>query len=178
MRRLPLLALAFATVPLPATAQPAAWAQDRREPMCVFDGLMAISPGAAPEPSQMEGIRRGCRERFGWTEAQVNRGTMVAMIMLDMLVAQREARSAGVDQATIDAVRNSFSGADADTLGQPGQPLTDQGNATIRRIAERVRERGLSGEPGRKATRAVLLQMMATTIISGFAQEIMTAPPS
>ncbi|MEA3014914.1 MAG: hypothetical protein QOD42_3459 [Sphingomonadales bacterium] len=67
---IPVLLLA---APAGAAAQQAAWAEARREPICVYDGL--IAPGAAAVDSARVGtIRSECMQRFGWTEAQGNRG--------------------------------------------------------------------------------------------------------
>jgi hypothetical protein len=172
-----LLALFVAVLPLPATAQSAAWAQDRREPMCIYDGLLAAANGTTPEPSRMDTVRAECRQRFGWTADQTNRGTMVAMIMAEMIQAQHEAGEAGVDQPAIDDISRTFTRADAVSLGQPGQPVTEAGNETMRRVAARVLARGFSGDAGLKATRAIVYQMLATHLVATFAQEVL-APPA
>jgi len=177
MRHLPLLAIAAVALPGPVAAQQAAWAQDSREPACVYDGLIASASGEPMEPARVGVVRDECRQRFGWTEDQANRGVAVAMILFQMMRADREAREAGADPAVIDAVMHSFNDADAASLGRPGEPVTDQGRATIERIGQRVRARGLSGETARKATLAVLFEMMAGNIVAGFAQEVM-APPA
>ena len=164
---------ALLLAPLPAVAQQAAWAQDSREPVCVFDGLLA-SPDTSP--SQIGLVRDACRQRFGWTEDQANRGLTVAMIMVQMLAAQREARDAGVDQAVIDAVRATFSATDVAGIGVPGDAVNDRTRATIGLIAARMRDRGLTGDLANKATRAVLFQMMAESIIAAFSREVTEAP--
>ena len=173
--RLAVVAMLFAA-PLQASAQQAAWAQDSREPSCVFDGLLASANGAPLEPGRIGVIRDECRQRFGWTEDQTNRGTNVARILFEVMRTDREAREAGVDPALIDTVRQSFSAADMATLGIPGESLNDHGRRTIDQLSLRVAERGLSGETARKAVTAVLRQMMAQNIIAAFTSEVMPAP--
>ncbi len=168
------LAAIAACLPLPAASQQAAWARDDREPICVFDGLLA-SPDTGP--SRIGLVRDGCRQRFGWTEDQANRGVTVAMIMVQMLGAQHEARSAGVDQDVVDSVRATFSATDLADIGLPGDAANDRTRAMIDLIARRFRERGLTGEPASKATRALLFQMMAENIIAAFSREVVEATP-
>ena len=173
------LAVSLAAAPTTAIAQPAAWAQDAREPMCIYDGALAMPEGLTGAANDAWGrtVREGCMRRFGWTESQAARGYIVARIMLDMMVARHEAESAGVDGGVIDAILASFSPDDVASLGVPGQPVTPRAREILsRELPRRIVERGVSREAASKALRAIMLEMMATNIIADFAREVMPLP--
>ncbi len=157
-------------------AQPAVWTQDDREPVCVYDGLLAAARAGALDQPRINATRDECRQRFGWTEDQARHGVAVAVASFRMVAADGEARNAGVDPSVIDAVTESFGTADAATLISPGGAVTEQGRATIALVVRRVRERGLTGEQATKATEAVLSRMQARNIIAAFSAEVMPAP--
>jgi len=174
-----LLATWLTAAPAAAIAQPAAWAQDAREPMCIYDGLMASPQGTADAANDARGrtVRDECVQRFGWTESQAVRGFVVARIMLDMMVARHEAESAGVDRGLMDTIFASFSADDVASLGIPGQPVTPRAREILGQLLpRRIVERGLGREAASKASRAIMLQMVAVNIIADFARQVMPAP--
>lgn len=174
------LAVSLPAVPAAAVAQPAAWARDVREPMCIYDGLMALPEGRTGAASDAAGrtIREECMQRFGWTEAQAGRGYIVARIMLDMMVARHEAESAGVGPGLMDTIFASFGPEDIASLGIPGQAVTPRAREILGQLLpRRIVEGGLRGEAASKASRAIMLRMMAVNIIANFASEVMPAPP-
>jgi hypothetical protein len=174
MRRTTLPPLLLPSPPSPA-AQPAAWAQPQREPVCIYDGLAA--PGAGvPDEARVAAIRSDCMRRFGWTEEQGNRGFMVARLMLDMLAARDEALRAGVDAGVIDEVFSSFTGDEIASMGSPGTPVSERARLVGRQLARRLVERGLPPDKASKAGRAILTRMMATHLIAEFAREVMSSP--
>lgn len=160
--------------------QPAAWAQDAREPTCIYDGLLASTdgPDEASNDARVRTIRTECMQRFGWTEGQAIRGFLVARIMVDMMTARREAAQAGVDRGLMESIFASFSSDDVASLGIPGQPVTPRAREVLGRLLpRRIAESGLRGEAATKASRAIVLQMMAVDIVADFAREVM-APPA
>jgi hypothetical protein len=163
---------AFALAPVPAFAQQAAWAQDRREAMCVFDGLMAPETAAAPTAERAGTIRSECMQRFGWTPEQATRGFLVAHVMIDLLSARGQAINAGADEAAMDRVYASFSDADGRSLGVPGDPVTPESRLVILQLSRRVADQGLTGDIAQKAGRAILLRMMANNIVAAFVREV------
>lgn len=173
MKRAAILALLVAA-PAGAAAQRAAWAEARREPMCVYDGLVAPAGGAELDAARVGTIRSECTQRFGWTEAQGDRGFIVARLMLDMMVARREAIDAGVDAGVMDSVFDSFSSDEIASMGSPGTPVSERARLVGRQLARRLVERGLTRDAASKAGRAILMRMMATHMIAEFAREVMS----
>jgi hypothetical protein len=174
MKRAAILALLLAA-PAGAAAQPAAWAQPQREPVCVYDGLAA--PGAGvPDEARVGAIRSQCMQRFGWTEDQGNRAFMVARLMLDMLAARDEALAAGVDGGVMDSVFATFTSAEIASMGSPGTPVSERARLVGVELARRLVERGLPADKASKAGRAILTRMMATHLIAEFAREVMSSP--
>jgi hypothetical protein len=167
------LVVALRAVPTVAITQPAAWARDEREPMCIYDGLLALPPGTtdAENDARSRTVREGCMQRFGWTEGQVLRGMLVTRIMLDMMVARHEAVSAGVDERLMDTIVASFSSDDVASLGVPGQAVTPRAREVLGQLLpRRIAEHGLRGAAASKVSRAIMLEMMATNIIADFAR--------
>jgi hypothetical protein len=156
-------------------AQPAAWAEPGREPVCIFDGFAAPGAGEMNE-ARAGAIRAECMQRFGWTEEQGNRGFMVARLMLDMLAARDEALRAGVDGGLIDSVFETFTSDEIASMGSPGTPVSERARLVGQQLARRLVERGLAAEAASKAGRAILMRMMATHLIAEFAREVMSSP--
>jgi hypothetical protein len=168
--------LAFLFTAPAAAAQPASWADEQREPMCIYDGLVAPAGAAGLDAARVGTIRSECMRRFGWTEAQGNRGFIVARLMLEMMVARREAIGAGVDAAVMDSVFDSFSSEEVASMGNPGTPVSERARLIGGDLARRLVERGLAREAASKAGRAILMRMMATHMIAEFAREVMSSP--
>jgi len=164
-------------VPAAAAAQQAPWARAPREPMCIYDGLVAAAAAAAEvDAARIGAIRSECMQRFGWTEEQGNRGLMVARLMLDMLATRDEALAAGVDAGVIEEVFNSFTSDEVASMGNPGTPVSERARLVGQQLARRLIERGLAREAASKAGRAILMRMMATHLIGEFAREVMSSP--
>jgi hypothetical protein len=161
--------------PLPAAAQQpasqqAAWAQDRRQPFCVYDGLLATEGGIqAADPARAELVIAQCRARFGWTEAQGGQGVGLALAMIEARNSTADATEAGVEPRIIQEVYDSFSGDEVVRMRMEGGEMSESGRRTGVLIGLRLTERGLQGEQRDKAARAVINRLLAARLFIEFA---------
>lgn len=170
MNRCAMLALAAAALPVPAFAQtqPAVWATDAREPLCVFDGLMDETLGQ-PDAAR---ISAECQQRFGWTEHQAAGGVAAGYLWARALLARDEAVAAGVGVETIGQIMGSFDASERALLVPVAGGSQENARRFARLLRDRVTAAGLRGEARDKAAHAIIAVMTASNMVSDFAREI------
>lgn len=157
----------------PAPARPAAWAQDPRETLCVYDGLLATEGGIeTAQPARLDIVMAECRARFGWTEAQAHQGVGVTVVMIDAHNAQVAAVAAGVDPRILREIIESFTTEDILSLRNQGSDLTERGRRSAFLIGQRLAAHNLYGEQGNKAAAAIINRLLAARLGLEFANDL------
>lgn len=160
-----------------APAQPATWATDQREPLCVFDGLQASASAAeAGSRARSDAVKNECRQRFGWTEAQADEGHLVSMLTADALHARDEALAAGVSIEAIGAMVESFSVAERDLMPRSGPISEENSRQFALLLRQRTMAQGLQGEQATKAANAVMQLLSAMRELDDFSREVRGRP--
>lgn len=160
---------ALLLAPLPGAAQqPAPPATSDHEVFCVSDGMLQASARGGLDVAGIGALVSQCRQRFGWSENETRLGILVGRAIIGMHLAIADAGDAGVERSVISAVFQTFT--DDELLGLQLQNLElAAGSQDIaRQAAARIAERGLSGDAAAKATRAVILALIALRTAASF----------
>ncbi len=116
--------------------------RENREPLCIFDVMMA--DGSVSGPGALQAAKDICRARHGWSEAQMTHGVRIALYSTRMLRAANQLRSAGIDMEAVQSLFRSFSIEDRDLLGR--EEMGGQANRLGRLIATRANEAGIRAD--------------------------------
>jgi hypothetical protein len=108
-----------------------------REPVCVFDEMMAGERVLATAV-------QACRTRHGWSDAQVGHAVNVAVYTTRMLSAAQRLREAGVDVDALSRIYQGLSAADREGLASPADEAETVRLGRL--IASRTRAAGITAD--------------------------------
>jgi hypothetical protein len=160
---------AMLLAPVPAAAQqPAPPATSDQEVFCVYDGMMQGSAHGGMDVAAVGALVSQCRQRFGWSEAETRLGILVGRATVGMRLAIADAGDAGVQSSVISTVFQTFTDDELLGLQIDNLELAAGSQDIARQAAARIAERGLTGDAATKATRAVILALIATRTAANF----------
>ncbi|HYI48160.1 MAG TPA: hypothetical protein VEX35_06805 [Allosphingosinicella sp.] len=154
--------------PCAAAQQPSPSATSDPEIFCVSDGLLQAAGRGGLDDAGIGALVSQCRQRFGWSENETRLGILVGRATIGMHLAIAEAGEAGVESSVISTVFQTFTDDELLGLQLDSLELAAGSQDIARQAAARIAERGLTGNAATKATRAVILALIAIRTSASF----------
>jgi hypothetical protein len=162
---------AMVLAPLPAAAQQVVTSPSGDpEVFCVSDGMMEASARGRVDQAAIGALVSGCRQRFGWSDNETRLGMLVGRTTIMMQLALADADQAHVERSVVTGVMESFTAEQIGGLQINFETLElNAGSQEVaRQAAARFAERGVTGDAADKATRAVILALIAIRLAATF----------